>query len=488
MSQAPADKSPKVIALHDLHPEDGAMLQALYSRSPAGVESHLEKVRGSDTGKFMSRYYVGYGHASIGDCGVTTVFIENYSMLACKAIQDNPLYSGQEASTRYLDFSGQTMVDPYNHPYTTSIQNDWMKLYNSWLPKVIAALKVQHPFENGAYKSEKVWSNAIEARAFDMMRAFLPIGTTTLFSWTTNLRQARDKLMKLKVHPLPEVRDMAQTIYAEIVAKYPHSFSGEEMAESERYADRDAYNQAMAVRENYETFSEIKTRLKLTDAEVSRLLAGELIARTDTIDIDGLNKLETEAMNTRPKGGVLPRVLAGYGNYRLACAIDFGSYRDLQRHRNGVAPLPLVEPRFGIYSWYMQALENLLGDEVEKLIEQVQALFERIAHISEKGIKADPLLTQYLLPMGTTVICSLAYSVPQVVYVGELRSGITVHPSLRPTAQAMLKLLEENHPGIRLYGDFTPDGWVAKRGEQTISETPATTEAAVPAPQLALAI
>lgn len=33
-------------------------------------------------------------------------------MLAAKAIQDHPLYSGQEASTRYLDMSLQTMVNP----------------------------------------------------------------------------------------------------------------------------------------------------------------------------------------------------------------------------------------------------------------------------------------------------------------------------------------------------------------------------------------
>ena len=61
------DKTNKIVILHDLHPEDGAMLQALYSRSPAGVESHLDKVEKAGAGKFMSQYYVGYGHASIGD-------------------------------------------------------------------------------------------------------------------------------------------------------------------------------------------------------------------------------------------------------------------------------------------------------------------------------------------------------------------------------------------------------------------------------------
>lgn len=41
------------------HPEDLAMLQALYSRSPRSVIEHLEKVRKVGAGQFMSQYYVG---------------------------------------------------------------------------------------------------------------------------------------------------------------------------------------------------------------------------------------------------------------------------------------------------------------------------------------------------------------------------------------------------------------------------------------------
>ena len=117
-----------IFVIDDQHPEDLAMLQALYSRSPASVVTHLDKLKKSGSGNFMSQYYVGYGHASIGDCGATTVFIEQVSMLVAKAVQDNSLYNGQEASTRYLDFSKQTVVDPYNHPASAAIQSRWMEI------------------------------------------------------------------------------------------------------------------------------------------------------------------------------------------------------------------------------------------------------------------------------------------------------------------------------------------------------------------------
>lgn len=465
------DSAQRIVILDDLHPEDGAMLQALYSRSPAGVLSHLEKVRSSDTGKFMSRYYVAYGHASIGDCGVTSIFVENYSMLACKAIQDNPLYSGQEASTRYLDFSQQSVTDPYNHPYTRAIQDEWMNLYNTWLPKVVEALKRKYSYNAETYKSEKGWENAIHVRAFDTMRAYLPVGTTTLFSWTTNLRQARDRLMKLKAHPLPEVRDMAQTLFSQLTEKYPHSFSGDEMKiGTDRYGPRDDYNAAHALRDNYETYEDLKDRFDLTAAEEKAILDGELVVRKHLIDLKALNKLEADALQNRPKGGVYGRRLSAYGHYLVACAIDFGSYRDLQRHRNGVAPLPLIEPRFGMFRWYTDELEALLGAEWSALKAATDAQYSKIANLESQGIKADPLLTQYLLPMGTTVICSLAYGLPQMVYVGELRAGKTVHPSLRPIAQNMLKVVAADLPGIALYGDMSADSWSEKRGEQTIHE------------------
>src|SRR3990172_488793 len=95
----------KIRIVDDLNPEDVAMLQALYSRSAESVDVHLEKVKQSGSGKFMASYYVGYGHKSIADTGSTTLFIEDVSLLAAKAVQDWPLYNGQETSTRYIDMS-----------------------------------------------------------------------------------------------------------------------------------------------------------------------------------------------------------------------------------------------------------------------------------------------------------------------------------------------------------------------------------------------
>lgn len=77
---------PKIFIYDEFSPEDTAMMQALYSRSPKSVAEHAEKVKETGSVKFMEKFYVQYGHSSIADCGSTTIFIEGISMLGAKVI------------------------------------------------------------------------------------------------------------------------------------------------------------------------------------------------------------------------------------------------------------------------------------------------------------------------------------------------------------------------------------------------------------------
>jgi len=93
--------------------EAEAMLQALHSRSLGGLLEHLVTLMKKGAKGFIKIFYVGYGHKSIGDCGSLTVFIENVSMLVTKAVQDFMLYSGQEGSSRFIDFAKQPFINSF---------------------------------------------------------------------------------------------------------------------------------------------------------------------------------------------------------------------------------------------------------------------------------------------------------------------------------------------------------------------------------------
>jgi thymidylate synthase ThyX len=460
---------PDIFIVDDQHPEDLAMLQALYSRSPASVVAHLEKLKASGSGKFMDQYYVGYGHSSIGDCAVTTVFIEQVSMLVAKAVQDNPLYNGQEASTRYLDFSKQSLFDPYCGAASKDIQSRWMAIYNRTMPLLTEGLKNRYPFNPAEYKNERIWQNALAARAFDISRSLLPVGTTTLLSWTTSLRAARDHVRRLKHHPLPEVREVARKIFGQMIEKYPHSFDPNDIELTD--SPRDAYAAKFAARNAFVTADDLLRQFAPTRDEMVKIQSGEVVARSNNVDLDALRLTEAETLSSRPQFAALPWRLESYGRYNFLFLLDFGSYRDLQRHRNGVCQIPLIEGRFGFHPWYLQQFSELLFPaDAAHITQDIAGQFSAIESLAKQGVAATPMLTQYLFPMGTQVLVHASYSVPETVYVGELRSGKTVHPSLRPIAQKMLEILERDIPCITLCGDKSEDSWSAKRGEQTIQK------------------
>ncbi|MEA1937685.1 MAG: FAD-dependent thymidylate synthase [Pseudomonadota bacterium] len=388
------------------------------------------------------------------------MFIEGVSMLLAKAFQDHPLYAGQESSTRYLDFSCQPMIDPIGVKESGAIQARWMSVYNDTLPKLIAALMARHPFDPETGKSESAWRRAIEARAFDISRSLLPLGTATFLSWHTNLRQARDKLRALVNHPLAEVRDMAARVHAALRNRYSHSFRETDMTvrdERQSWADAGCIKDHILVPEALEA---------MLGAEMTAKAVHEGFAFDDRLmDIDAVNAELTNIGTPRPKGAPLPRRMTAFGQYRAAFLLDFGSFRDIQRHRNGWVPIPLVDGRFGFHRWYADALTDLLGADAERIH---RVITEQYAAIN--ALAADLPDKQYLHPMGTACLCTLAVSLPQAVYIAELRSQSTVHPSLRPIAQRIAREVGARHPDLMLFADMSVDSWSLARGDQTIEE------------------
>ena len=121
-----------------LDPEVRAMIQCFYSRSTMSIKDRVEELGDTEEKikKNLKSYYVGYGHESIADCASITIFFEGISMLAAKAIQNNPLYNGQEGSTRYIDYSNQEVYIPKeNSDFYRNSSEKFRAFYVKNLPK-----------------------------------------------------------------------------------------------------------------------------------------------------------------------------------------------------------------------------------------------------------------------------------------------------------------------------------------------------------------
>ncbi len=413
-----------------------AMLQALHSRSTGGIKHHLQVLQEKGAENFMEKFYVGYGHKSIGDCGSVTVFVEGISMLAAKAIQDWRLYSGQESSTRYVDFSQQKFLNPAGSALGEETLEEWRRFYLSLQQPLFDFLVEQFP--RGEDESEKIYQKAIRARVFDITRSFLPAGATTNIAWHMNLRQFADELMLLRHHPLAEVREIAEKTEEVLRQKYPQSFG------HKRYQQTEEYNQQVMAKYYY-----------------SKEKAPEFALVFDGVDRSLLESFR-DILSQRPPKTELPGYIAACGVLRYEFLLDFGSFRDLQRHRAVVQRMPLLTLQHGFHPWYLQSLPPELRQEAEQFLAKQQ---QRIGKLS-----VSDEVKQYYIAMGYRVPCQVTGDLKALTYLVELRSTRFVHPTL---VQRMLQMIESlrnlfTEYGLVIHNDPDPGRFDIRRGQHDI--------------------
>ena len=429
-----------VLALNTEAKIDGqaeAMLQALHSRSTGGIKNHLKVLEEKGAENFMEKFYVGYGHKSIGDCGSATVFVEGVSMLGAKAIQDWRLYSGQEASTRYVDFSKQKFLDPSGTKEGEEILEGWRKFYLDAQKPVQEHLKKQFPKKDS--EDQKIYDKAIVARAFDITRSLLPAGATTNVAWRMNFRQFADELMLLRHHPLKEVREIAEKTEEVLREMYPQSFG------QERFPNTEEYNKNWMRDGYYYENNNCKDFALLYDNVDRKMLASY-----------------RDAMEKRPMKTELPMAIGECGVVAYEFLLDFGSFRDLQRHRALVQRMPLLVRTHGFNEWYLSALPE---DFKKKTVEFIKLQEDKISKLNLSKEEE-----QYYTAMGYDIPCRLSGDLKALTYLMELRSTRFVHPTL---VQQMLKMIENfkalfEKDGLVLHLDNEPNMFDVRRGEQDI--------------------
>lgn len=426
-----------ITILEEKDPEVLAMLQAFYSRSLEPIRTRMEKLTEDGNSvdglkKKLNQYYVGYGHSSIGDCGYVTIFIEGYSILAIKALQNTPLYVGQESSTRYISLSGDVYAPDSK---SKDVQLGWLELYAHAKENLIEAISLENPKPD--HVTQAVYDKTVQARALDIARSLIPCGAKSNTSWTTSLRKLHEHTVYLLGHPLQEVRDMARQIRYLAMQNFPSSMPNvrEPQIEWLRRHPELYYTS--------DTYSETGTRIE--------------IWKTSPDIFDLLKCLEDRPERTDIPAGFAHSILVA-----LAGNMDFGTWRDLQRHRpNSMRPF-LVEARKGFHKWYKQQFTKYLGSDVSNTV-WLRSM-KNVCFEDDEKYNA-----QYSCPMGIQGSYMMTMGLPEAIYITELRTNRTVHPILREVAIALgHEIKNALKPNSPLFIDEEPDGLHFKRGTQDI--------------------
>ena len=447
-----------------LPPDVQAMMVAMYSRSYGPITSRLPETEESmdSLRQKLEKYYVGWGHKAVGQLGTTTIFLEGVSQLAAKAIEHNQLYNGQESSTRYIDFSTQPMHVPDVIGYADhndladlvrTSQERLRAIYVKALPLVRERLSKEYPCDD-ALTSVQTWTNTIKARTFDICRSILPAGATTNVAFCGTFDTINDHFGEMLYHPLPEMRAIAERVISGLQATYPHATPGVEALKQRfdyiaRASDGDPES-------TYEYFYPAFQHEYLTDTAVTRWdhsLGGPHARRV----LAGM-------LSKRKKWDKLP--VANYSSklrFTITGNLDFGSFRDLHRHRNGVCAMPMLNAYGAIEKWYVEQLPPEIVDEIKEVL----------ADISLATTDGNMVYLQYAVPMGVQVPIAYDCDYNQLAYLIELRTGKTVHQTLRHFMQRVWSDLihQDDVPLLResIYPDLDSENFTLKRGQQTFS-------------------
>jgi len=398
-----------------LRPDVSCMLQAYYSRSHKSINDRLENLDEEKTLKSLKQYYTKVGHASIGQGGFFTIYLEGVSLLAAKAIQDHQLYIGQESSTRYIDFSNNQL---YSDSSTLSAEllNFFKNNFNhqkEFLRETKQFYPVNHP------KWEKKQEKTLEALTFDVMRGVLPASVTTNLSWTTNFSHCYEHLHRLLGHPLDEVKLIALRIIREIKREFPGIMPKliNETIDFYLSAPYLHYYQFPA-----DQFPAEPTPTKIRHRGVEHIPYG---------------------LQTLPQSNfILPKELNFFGEIYLNSTLDFGSFRDYQRHRSITTAMPLLTNKLNAEKQQINAnkhyINALLPDLKTRFIDMLLK-----HHNSSTDTVRNKYLSQYDVPLCTNVPVRSVGHIPGFIYLIRLRSSPTVHPTLRNMIQEVQELFEK---------------------------------------------
>lgn len=426
-------------------PEVRAMLMSMYSRDYGPIANRLPDTEESvhQHKEKLGKFYVGYNHKSIGQCAVTDIYFESVSQLAAKAIENHPLFNGSEASTRYINFSTQPMIH-FDIPEIIDWQERFRAFYIKALPLVVEKVKSEFPFElnsgSNADRSPKehakkveTWNNTCKARAFDICRGILPAGVTTNVGFSGTFDTLNDHFGEMLYHPSPEMKDIANETLTGLAGKYSYAaIPLEKQLARNQYLTEEHFYTEMDLQENFSGL---------------RVMAEE---HTEPFDFDR-NKFEK-----------LPRYISEQYRLKYLDFIDFGSYRDLHRHRNGYITMPLLMPDLGFNIFYYDNLTDALKIELGDLLAEFENWYYYITEL-------DDVVAQYAVPMGYNVPFEYTCDINQTLYILELRSGKTVHQTLREVCHRWAKSFQEEFPCIAIHVDFDEENFTLKRGQQTFA-------------------
>lgn len=487
----------RVYSVVGVPPEVQAYAMAKYSRSGQGMLESIQELSQEKAEQFLNTFYFQYGHRSIADLAHLVFGLEQISILAAMAVVDEQVWDGQERSTRYQPFRKTGWYAPAELAGTPAesvfrlTAEGLFAAYEGLAAGLLDQLVEAVP--RPADMPEAGYRRTLRARAFDVARALLPLGTHTSVGQVVSARVLERQISRLLASPYgelqaigvemraacqlpaqapllerfiaeadPDLVDILRPRAAPTLVKYAMASEYRPLAAVELEQAAATYLGPVGEPDHSRSVELAEPATDPLDEIVATLLyrhdhAGHSYRQTCAA-VDGLSagqKAEILSLSVKHRGKhdeLLREHQAGY-SLVFDVLVDLGSFRDLHRHRRCVqVQQPLtwshqVAPVEDVFraglgdAAALAALEAGLGEVYLDSLARAEQAASSVRAVA-------PLASDYLLPLAYRTRCLFKMDWAQAAYLIELRTGPAGHFSYRRAAWGMFEALRERFPPL----------------------------------------
>jgi thymidylate synthase ThyX len=467
-----------VFALVNLPEVVKGALFARYSRTQKSLrrlflDEFAEDVGGdgarSDVGigraeRLYDNVFFEYGDDSVAQLGGVHLACEQASQLLAKAIEWGRLAAYLEQSTRYMRYDdkpggrwrlsvppeivGSPAEDAYN-----AFADRTFETYGRMFEPLYAYFAERFPKDPA--DSDFLYRSTITAKTCDTLRVLLPAGTRSNLGVYATGQSYEQMLLRMKAHPLAEVREYADLMLVELRKVIPAFLKRVDLEDRgvawTNYL-RDTREGTEDISEKYSDGVESGPRELVTLSEYDplgeeKIVAAAMYASSDLPD-DRLQSL-AHSMSDEERANVLRAYIGERGNrrhkpgrafertsYRFDILCDYGAFRDLQRHRPLTLEWQRLSPEHG-YETPPQVGAAGLEDEWHRVMEDSAATYEAVREAAGRDV------AQYAVSMAYRIRFVMQMSAREAMHLIELRSSPQGHPTYRRVAQTMHDLIDK---------------------------------------------
>jgi thymidylate synthase ThyX len=411
------------------------------------------------------RIFLEYGDDSVAQLGGVHLACEQASQLLAKVLERGRLAAYLEQSTRYVPYDDKPggrwryamppeidAIPELAHRYRRSVDGAF-EAYARWLRPLQEYLHERFPKDPA--DSDFVHRMTIRAKACDALRGLLPAATRSHVGIFATAQAYEQLLLRMRVHPLGEVRTYGDLILTELRKVIPAFLTRVDLPDRggrwSEYLEDTRENTALVASDLLaEASTEPRPEVVLTEFDPEgeiKVLASAMYEASDLPD----DRLLAVARDL--SGGDRARLLSAYVGdrtnrrhkpgrafertaYRFDVLCDYGAFRDLQRHRLLTVEWQALSPQHG-FEVPLEVEAVGARDDWDRVMASSQRLFGEIGSAGLAGVAS------YAVAMAYRIRFVMHMNAREAMHLIELRTTPQGHPTYRRVCQEMHRLIDE---------------------------------------------